>query len=221
MIFLSKEPSPKINKFTIYGERHSGTNFLESTVEKVYKISPTWQYGWKHFPGFCNIEKLKTSSETLFLTITRNPYDWIMAMYKMPHHVPIENQANIYSMMSNEWISLHNKNQQEVMEDRNYMNNERYTNIFEMRCCKLDYLINILPNYISNYIIITYEDFLNNQDMILNLISTHFRLPISDIAPTVIVKKPYVLDPSVEKIINENINWKLENIYGYYKNKII
>jgi hypothetical protein len=143
-----------------------------------------------------------------------------MAMYKMPHHVPIENRANIYSMMLNEWISLHNKNQKEVMEDRNYINNERYKNIFEMRCCKLDYLINILPNYISNYIIITYEDFLINQDMILNLISTQFRLPILDTAPPVIVKNPYVVDPSVGKIINENINWKLENIYGYYKNSI-
>jgi hypothetical protein len=156
----------------------------------------------------------------VFLTITRNPYDWIGAMYKVPHNVSKENLADIYSMVSNEWISIHNKNQKEVMEDRNYITNERYTNIFEMRYCKLDYLINILPNFISNYIIITYEDFLNNQDMILNLISTHFRLPISDTAPPVIVKKPYVLDPSVEKIINENINWKLENIYGYYKNII-
>lgn len=217
MIFLSKEPVPKIKKFTIYGERHSGTNFLESTIKKVYKIPSTWEYGFKHFPGFCNTNKLKTSSETLFLTITRNPYDWIGAMYKAPHNIAQENRTNIYSMISNEWISIHNKSQKEVMEDRDYTNNERYKNIFEMRCCKLDYLINILPNYISNYIIITYENFLNNQDMILNLISTHFKLPILDTPPPIIAKKPYVLEPSVEKIINENINWKLENVYGYYK----
>lgn len=220
MIFLSKEPIPKIKNFTIYGERHSGTNFLESIIQKVFKINPTWEYGWKHFFGFSNPKKLCYASNTLFIGTARNPYDWIMAMHKIPHHLPSINSKNIYSMMLNQWMSIHN-DKTEIMEDRNYLNNNRYNNIFEMRQSKLDYLISVLPNYVSNYIIVTYENMLNNQNAIINMISRQFRLPVLEYPPDVIYKKPYIIDDQIKQIINENLSWKLENMYGYYEQKVI
>tara|TARA_B110000027_G_C16122057_1_gene303744 strand:+ start:2092 stop:2340 length:249 start_codon:yes stop_codon:yes gene_type:complete len=63
----------KIQKITIYGERCSGTNYLETLLAKNfhdYKL--TWKYGWKHFFGHQNLEN---SDDTLFICIVRNPVD--------------------------------------------------------------------------------------------------------------------------------------------------
>lgn len=35
------------SKFTIYGERCSGTNFLEEIMLANFDIVVTWDYGWK------------------------------------------------------------------------------------------------------------------------------------------------------------------------------
>ena len=47
-----------IKKFTIYGERCSGTNYLQNLVNDNFEIELTWEYGWKHFFGFQD-DKLK------------------------------------------------------------------------------------------------------------------------------------------------------------------
>ena len=46
-----------IQKITIYGERCSGTNYLETLLARNfhdYKL--TWEYGWKHFFGHQNLQ---------------------------------------------------------------------------------------------------------------------------------------------------------------------
>ena len=63
-----------LNKFTIYGERCSGTTYLEQIINLNFKADITWEYGWKHFFGF---HDLTNSDDTLFICIVRNPYDWI------------------------------------------------------------------------------------------------------------------------------------------------
>ena len=40
-----------ITKYTIYGERCSGTNYLEDIISKNFNVEITWRYGWKHFFG--------------------------------------------------------------------------------------------------------------------------------------------------------------------------
>ena len=38
-----------MQKFTIYGERHSGTNFLQKVICENFRLKITWDFGWKHF----------------------------------------------------------------------------------------------------------------------------------------------------------------------------
>ena len=47
-------PTPVIKKVTIYGERCSGTNYLEELIVSNFDVKITWEYGWKHFFGFNN-----------------------------------------------------------------------------------------------------------------------------------------------------------------------
>ena len=59
-----------ITKFTIFGPRCSGTTYLENCITKNFDITLTWEYGWKHFFGFNNLDN---SQDTLFIGIIRDP----------------------------------------------------------------------------------------------------------------------------------------------------
>ena len=60
-----------IKKYTIYGERCSGTNYLENIIDINFDVNLTWEYGHKHFFGHQD-NKLKNSDDTLFICIVRN-----------------------------------------------------------------------------------------------------------------------------------------------------
>lgn len=97
----------------IYGERNTGTNYLEQLLEKHISLLPKEQkekvslaispklffskekltqaeienFGWKHrcidkeFLHACGFER-KTG---LVLTLTKNPYSWLLSLHKRPY----------------------------------------------------------------------------------------------------------------------------------------
>ena len=168
-----------VNKFTIYGERSSGTNYLESLMVNNFDVSITWDYDWKHFFGW---HSLNNSDDTLFIGIVRNPVDWLNSFYKKPYHLPpqlcpkqlhpkwknnvqlqaINHNTNAYNFLNKEIYSLHYDNDsKENMNDRNMYTKKRYTNIFEMRHTKLKFLMKDMPNKVKHYIFIKYEDLMH------------------------------------------------------------
>lgn len=155
-----------IEKFAIYGERCSGTNYIEVIMKLNFDINITWEYGHKHFFGF-NDKILENSDKTLFICIIRNPVDWINAFYRNSHHVPKHLTRNINNFLNDEFYSyVDNKNYptygNEILEDRNIYTGERYKNIYELRHTKLKWMIEDLPKKVKNYILIKHEDLLDN-----------------------------------------------------------
>jgi hypothetical protein len=156
-----------IDTVNIYGERCSGTTYLENLINLNFDTSVTWKYGWKHFFGFNNLDN---SDDTLFICIVRNPYDWINSLYRDQHHLP-RSFRNIDNFLSDEFYSINQKeNISEIMGDRNIFTHERYKNIFEARHVKNQYLIDVLPTLVKNYILIRYEDLLEDFDNTMNKI---------------------------------------------------
>jgi len=218
MLQLIRDKSYRIDNFTILGERHSGTNFLQKLITQNLQIDVTWHCGWKHFFGF-NAPCMIKSKNTLFVGIIRNPYDWIMAMRKKPHHVHPDNLSSIESFLFNEWSSIYHM-YKEITEDRNIITGLKYNNIFELRQTKAEYLYFKAPLMCSNYIFIRYEDLLYSARSILNLISCKFHIPFKPTGKIkVIDKKPYVIDPSTKLLIDNNLHWDIENLLGYFLNK--
>ena len=41
-----------LKKYTIYGERCSGTSYLQNIMDINFDIQLSWEYGWKHFLDF-------------------------------------------------------------------------------------------------------------------------------------------------------------------------
>jgi len=149
-----------LRRFTIYGERCSGTNYLYELIINNFNVEHTNYYGWKHFFGFNN---LANSDDTLFVAIVRDPVDWLNSLYREKHHLSPEIYKSIHSFLNHEFFSINGKGE-EIMEDRNIYNGERYKNIFESRRTKNRFLIEDMPNKVKHLLLITYESLLDDFD---------------------------------------------------------
>jgi len=153
-----------MKQVTIYGERCSGTNYLEELLLLNFNVEINWDYGWKHFFGF---NDLSDSEHVLFIGIVRNLEDWLNSFYREKHHLPNDLTENIDTFLNNTFYSIdYNKN--EVMNDRNIDTLERYKNIFELRLVKNKYLIEKMPLLVKNYILITHDELIHNFVEIMN-----------------------------------------------------
>ena len=153
-----------LKKYTIYGERCSGTNYLQNIMNLNFNIKLTHEYGKKHFFGFQD-EKLKKSDDTLFICIVRNPVDWVNSLYREKYHIAKHLRKNITDFLNKEFYSYNDKHSglidgSEIIEDRNIYTGKRYKNIFELRHTKIKWMIEELPNKVKNYIFIKHEDLL-------------------------------------------------------------
>ncbi len=160
-------------RYTIYGERCSGTNYLQDVIEKNFDVELTWEYGFKHFFGFQE-EQLKKSDNTLFICIIRDIQPWLNSFYREMHHLPLKSINNISKeekirrFLEDEMYSINdvdasNKEYlQEIMTDRNIYTGERYKNIFELRYIKNKFMKEDLPKKVKHYIFIRYEDLVND-----------------------------------------------------------
>jgi hypothetical protein len=163
-----------IEKFTILGERCSGTNFLEELMKTNFNINVTWEYGWKHFFGFYDFKKTENEDKTLFIGIVRHPIYWIESFFREQHHIP-KKPINIDKFLFDEFYSI-DSNNNVMKEDLNYITGKKYKNIFELRFLKNYYLINTMPNNVKNYILINYENLRDNYEVILDNIKNKFNL---------------------------------------------
>jgi len=239
-----------IQKFAILGERCSGTNFLEETIIKNFNINYTGEYGNKHF--FCyNDYNGPQADNTLFIGIIRNPIYWLNSFSKELYHVPQINRQSLHNFLFNEFYSVENEvtpNQQSFdgnffikndkfytrkyninKKDLNYLNGKKYKNIFELRNVKNNFLINVMPNKVKNYILINYEDLLFNFEHIMKVIKEKFnlvqKLPVFEKVKkykkcdtyNFVKQSEITLTPHNVNEMWNNLNVKQENFLGYFK----
>jgi hypothetical protein len=153
-----------MKKITIYGERCSGTNYLEELLLLNFDVEIVWDYGWKHFFGF---HDLRNSHDTLFIGIIRNIEDWLNSLYREKHHLPKHLTETIDTYLNNTFYSF-DDDKNEIMFDRNINTGKRYKNIFELRLVKNKFLIEKMPILVKNYCFITYDILVNNFNDTMN-----------------------------------------------------
>ena len=171
---------------TIYGERCSGTNFLEQSLIENFDVEVTWKYGWKHFFGFNSLEN---SDDTLFLGIVRDGYQWMNSLKRQPWHLDQRMLTSTAMFLSHPVISYELEDDKitlsnrEIKEDYHMHEPHRhYHNLFELRQVKTEFLMKIMPRRVKHYLFMKYEDLL-----------TRFRSEMDRIATYVKVKRvPYV-----------------------------
>jgi hypothetical protein len=155
-----------LRKVTIYGERCSGTNYLEELLTTNFNVEIVWKYGWKHFFGFSDLSE---TDDVLFIGIVRNITDWVNSLYRDRYHLPNELVATIPNFLNNSFYSIYD-DKTENMHDRNIETNNRYKNIFELRHVKNKFLVDTMPTLVKNYLLITYDDLVSNFVEVMNKI---------------------------------------------------
>jgi hypothetical protein len=155
-----------LRKVTIYGERCSGTNYLEELLTTNFNVEIVWKYGWKHFFGFSDLSE---TDDVLFIGIVRNITDWVNSLYRDRYHLPNKLVATIPNFLNNSFYSIYD-DKTENMHDRNIETNNRYKNIFELRHVKNKFLVDTMPTLVKNYLLITYDDLVSNFVEVMNKI---------------------------------------------------
>jgi len=169
-----------IRYFTIYGERCSGTNYLQHAMLENFQLTYTSKYGWKHFFGFYDFTQEEKDEplieNTLFIGIVRDPLYWLNSFSEKLHHIPTSNRQSIYSFLWNEHYSVSDHTNAEIMEDHHIYTHQRYKNIFELRSIKNRFLIEDMPTRVKHYLLIRYEDLTNHYEKVLNFFYIKFHL---------------------------------------------
>jgi hypothetical protein len=110
-----------IKEFTIFGERNSGTKYLERVLRDNLTINFTKDFGFKHWyikgldpRGRSNTttdnECLKpidddSAHNTLFIITVRNPFDWVVAMYKKPYCIKEADTTSLIKFLKSPYIA--------------------------------------------------------------------------------------------------------------------
>ena len=215
-MIVTKTKYTTIKNFTIYGERCSGTKYLEKTIYNSFNIPITWEFGHKHFFGHTSINSLREAKNTLFIGIIRNPFNWIQSFYKEGYHIHPNKMKSMNLFVMSDWYSVYD-NYEENPLDRNYLTKERYSNIVDMRNHKNEYLINTMPIIVNNYCLLNYDLMLKDQDLYLQKIQHIFGLKRTSYKPQVKIKPYYYTHNNHYNFICSNLNWKNENMIGFYK----
>jgi hypothetical protein len=231
--------TPHILNFTIYGERCSGTTFLEEAITSNFNLPVMWYYDWKHFFGSYDFDADKKESEangtgapadnTLFIGIVRNPVRWLHSFSKRKQYIPSEIQT-LGNFFQHEFYSV-NENDEVIAEDVHLTTKERFKNIFELRKVKNDFLINEMPTKVQNYIFLTYEDLLNKYDETLDVIKNKFgltqahpeyvKIPNHTIDGTIFTgERELDFTPKIIQYIWDNVDTPQERLIGYERPSI-
>jgi len=125
----------------LYGERNTGTNYLESLIKRnlyvtmlrgdahplVQFVSPWLEWprdlffsftarnnlGWKHAVavGSEQLQAWNATESIFFITITKNPYSWLLSMQRRPYHLSNKSKAGSFEkFLQTPWRAVGREN---------------------------------------------------------------------------------------------------------------
>ena len=206
---IVRKNNTKIDYFCIFGERCSGTNFLEQALLENFHLKIHNHQVNKHFFGQ---KELPKEDNILYIGIVRHPYTWINSFYKYPYFVNKNIRNNKYKFLNEEFWSQDGNN--EITQDRNIFTKKRYKNIFELRNVKLEFLYNRMPLLAKNYVLIKYEDLRDDYENTLIFIKQQFNLLTKDEYP-----KKITTYYGRGKLVRDK--FKIDTDYIYTKEEIL
>lgn len=233
-----------IKYIQIFGERCSGTNFLAFLIRNnLENVSITSDFGGKHWfirdhyprsrandsTDYQCVRSLKNSSDTLFLCIFRNPYDWVRSVRDHPYHANNHARLPFGQFIRKPWHSYEHirRHKNWMPMDDKFWFIEEAINILHLRTLKLEHLLN-LQGKVPNVRYINYEALASDNSLLLEIsnefgidtrngriggTSRHFgRGHGEPFTPTVYPD----ISPVDREFITGELNWNLENRIGYF-----
>jgi len=126
-----------MQKIKIFGERNTGTNYLQQLIlanleaevmgggvpvkrgwmrspllfDLLFDLRFSHLLGWKHsFPNHRRIRAREDLSNILFVTLTKNPYPFLVSLFNRPYHYHGKKPADFALFLKQEWKMLKREN---------------------------------------------------------------------------------------------------------------
>ena len=228
----------------IFGERCSGTNYLEALVRKNYpEVEPTTAFGGKHWfirghepRGRANAttdhqcgRSLDDSDDTLFLVIHRNPFDWVRSIQATPYHAWTHDSLPLAEFIRKPWVSseVAAVNPTWDLREDGYYFIEEAANVLALRTMKLQHFLG-LGNVVPHVAQIRYEDLAADPSLLATIAEQfEIRLDGADVRNTdryfggkdkEVFDGPRAYAPIGEddlQFINRHLDWDVESSAGY------
>ena len=234
-----------IKYIQIFGERCSGTNFVASLVNKNFRdVRITKEFGGKHwfikdhYPRCrpnqsTDVQCVRSieddNSDTLFLCIFRNPFDWVRSLHSRPYHAYNHVNLPLSQFMRKPWLSYEKSrvNRKWPIRDDNYWFIDEAMNILKLRSLKNEHWLG-LQNVVDNFCMINYDALVNNNQELAN-ITSQFQIELEQ--PEIIGEPIYIGRPGDKpyappkypafsegdlEFLQEELDWHLENQIGFH-----
>jgi hypothetical protein len=163
----------------VFGERRSGTNFLDRTVAGATGLAREPGYGWKHGPPVVPV----LPSHVLFLVIVRDPLEWLASLYRAPYELHPDLQSlDFASFLRTPWRGVFKAGLQQwdhfgyapggagagedLQLDRHPLTGRLPTSPMELRRIKLTAHLSLLERGV-NAAVLRYEDLRDRPDATL------------------------------------------------------
>lgn len=174
-----------ITRIQIYGERCSGTNYLEHLLRRNVPAVPlTWEFGWKHFfhgPG------VQQATDCLFVVIYRNAFDWLRSLNGSPWHAAPELwNLDFSTFIRAPWWCVYDEHWPvsrddprygtELMLERVPGTGERFANIVRLRNAKIGNWES-LRDVAAHTAFVRYEELNARPREFVETLSARFELP--------------------------------------------
>jgi hypothetical protein len=158
-----------IEKFCVFGERCSGTTYLEELINLNFDLQHTDEFGDKHL---FHLNGFENSDTTLFIGIERELISWLDSFAKTPHQVrpycPLNYEQLYFKPITSKYAEY----------------TETDLTIMECRMRKSNLIRKVFPTKVKNFYFITYEDLKADPLAFLIHIQKSFHLPVIPIFPT-------------------------------------
>jgi hypothetical protein len=203
--------------FQIYGERCSGTNYLEALLRENFGSDKiTWKYGWKHWYVSLDDPRFSETEEVIFILIARNFYDWARSFFYQPHHLA-STFPTYQSFLTNPITSTFKSGQEQ----------EHDANIFMLRKNKmLNWMA--LREKVKHFHFIRYEDLVKDPSKFIKTLMKTYNMPIIHQNSICQIKtykglnkaayEPKAYIPFSEEdlcIIKQHLDLQIESLAGY------
>lgn len=148
-----------MKQIKVYGERNSGTIYLEWLLKRNFdiQIAETYETGWKHrlAPSKEEIESLE--NEIDYVCLIKNPYSWLLSMHKRPYMHEELKGLNFNSFIESPYGDYRNPIVMWNLKNKSYLE---------------------MGNYAKNHLMVQYEDLLKGISEPMNSVAERLQIKI-------------------------------------------
>ena len=203
---MTNEFYKKTENIKIFGERNSGTRYLEELLKinlincKILDKRHDGGSGWKH--GIPNEELLSKYKNIFYIFIIRDLNGWANSMFNRPYHIKKEN--NFFKFLINNIVPI--EGVRGPNHDSLVLDHEKNKNLFELRYFKIKKYIEFSKG--KNFAFLNMKFLQDNPKIVINYLSKKLNIENKKF-------NDFEYHTKTGRLEKNDLSYKKYNIYQY------